>query len=425
MGVHFNLLQSKMLSLWILSILLLGGSASPLTDQALISDEALEEVVALEEVEEALEEVESRERALEQQLLATLLEEERLLDTEGAGAESGKFIGTNAEGDFTLLSVPFARGSPSVTFNDTTASTLSTVGNAALFLGGLYLLSGFPAAASALADPFGITRRLGVAAPVRAARPRAGAPAPRFQHRISPGDDAFMKKPKLEKMKSPRPALLKPKKPSKGFLPPQLKSVNRPLSAANLHDKKKKPQIAERQQRPQLPRFRIPSLPPLRMPQLPRLRRPTFRPLQFNNPFSRPSRPRPAAQQAAGSPAAGRPAPQNSGRPASPAPPQQAPVSQRTPATTSQRAPVPATPQLNIQQFAPAPQQPQFAPPQQSAPLRLPTPDLGSTDFSFSSDPFSEFQSDNFGPDEESFRDLINSQFGADLDSQRLPSSRR
>ena len=313
-------------------------------------------------------------------------------------------------GDFTLLSVPFARGSPSVTFNDTTASTLSTVGNAALFLGGLYLLSGFPAAASALADPFGISRRLGVAAPSRAARPRAGSPAPRFQHRISPGDDAFMKKPKLEKMKSPRPALLKPKKPSKGFLPPQLKSVNRALGAANLHDKKKKPQIAERQQRPQLPRFRIPSLPPLRMPQLPRLRRPTFRPLQFNNPFSRPSRPRPAAQQAgAQAPPAGRPAPQNSGRPAqpqpstqaapvfrpsSPATPQQAPVSQRTPATTSQRAPVPATPQLNTQQFAPAPQQPQFAPPQQSAPLRLPTPDLGSTDFSFSSDPFSEFQSD-------------------------------
>ena len=88
-----------MLSLWILSILLLGGSASPLTDQALISDEALEEVVALEEVDEALEEVESRERALEQQLLATLLEEERLLDTEAAGAESGKFIGTNAEGE--------------------------------------------------------------------------------------------------------------------------------------------------------------------------------------------------------------------------------------------------------------------------------------------------------------------------------------
>ena len=82
-----------MLSLWILSILLLGGSASPLTDQALISEEALEEV------EEALEEVESRERALEQQLLATLLEEERLLDTEVAGTESGKFIGTNAEGE--------------------------------------------------------------------------------------------------------------------------------------------------------------------------------------------------------------------------------------------------------------------------------------------------------------------------------------
>merc|ERR1712088_613719 len=434
MGVHFNLLQSKMLSLWILSILLLGGSASPLTDQALISDEALEEVVALEEVEEALEEVESRERALEQQLLATLLEEERLLDTEVAGTESGKFIGTNAEGDFTLLSVPFARGSPSVTFNDTTASTLSTVGNAALFLGGLYLLSGFPAAASALADPFGISRRLGVASPTRTARPRAGSPAPRFQHRISKGEEAFLKKTKLDKMKSPRPATLKqkkPSKPSKGFMLPQLKSVNRALGPAMLEKKK---QVMERQQRPQLPRFRIPSLPTLRMPQLPRLRRPTFRPIQFNNPFARPSRPRPAPQQAAASPPAARP--QNAARPqpatqAAPvfrpstaAAPQAAPVSPRAPPSTSQRAPVPATPQFNTQQAAPAPQQPQFAPPQQSAPLRLPSPDLGATDFSFSSDPFSEFQSDNFGPDEASFRELINSQFGAEFDSQRLPSRR-
>ena len=101
---------------------------------------------------------------------------------------------TPIAGDYTLLSVPWARGA-SVTFNDTTASTLSTVGNAALFLGGLYLLSGFPAAASALADPFGISRRLGVAAPTRTARPRAGAPAPRFQHRISKGEEGFMKKP--------------------------------------------------------------------------------------------------------------------------------------------------------------------------------------------------------------------------------------
>jgi len=239
-----------------------------------------------------------------------------------------------------------------------------------------------------------------------------------------------MKKPKLEKMKSPRPALVKQKKPSKptkGFMLPQLKSLNRALGPAALQEKKK-PQ--ERQQRPQLPRFRIPSLPTLRMPQLPRLRRPTFRPITFNNPFARPSRPRPAPQQAAAAPPAARPAPQNAARPApqtatqaapvfrpsSPTTPQLAPVSQRAPASTSQRAPVPATPQLNSQQFSP---------PQQSAPLRLPSPDLGATDFSFSSDPFSEFQSDNFGPDEASFRDLITSQFGADFDSQRLPSRRR
>merc|ERR1719411_2266503 len=136
-----------------------------------------------EKKEVSLEEVESRERALEEQLLDTLLEEERLLDAELlTSTDSAKFIAdsSNVEGDYTLLSVPWARGA-SVTFNDTTASTLSTVGNAALFLGGLYLLSGFPAAASALADPFGISRRLGVAAPTRTARPRAGAAAPRFQ----------------------------------------------------------------------------------------------------------------------------------------------------------------------------------------------------------------------------------------------------
>ena len=215
-----------------------------------------------------------------------------------------------------------------------------------------------------------------------------------------------MKKPKLDKMKSPRSALVKQKKPSKGFMLPQLKSVNRALGPAPLLEKKK-PQVSERQQRPQLPRFRIPSLPTLRMPQLPRLRRPTFRPITFNNPFARPSRPRPAPQQAAAAPPAARPAPQNAARPApqtatqaapvfrpsTPTTPQFAPVSQRAPASTSQRAPVPATPQFNTQQFAP-PQQPQFAPPQQSAPLRLPSPDLGGTDFSFSSDPFSEFQSD-------------------------------
>merc|ERR1719175_219356 len=84
---------------------------------------------------------------------------------------------------------------------------------------------------------------------------------------------------------------MKPSKVAKGFMQPQLKSVNnRALKPASMQEKKK-PQVSERQQRPQLPRFRIPSLPTLRMPQLPRLRRPTFRPITFNNPFARPSRP--------------------------------------------------------------------------------------------------------------------------------------
>ena len=91
---------SQMLSLWMLSVVLLGAStASPFTNQqASFTDE---DKAAFEERKEvALEEVESRERALEEELLDTLLEEERLLDTELTSSDSAKFItNSNVEGE--------------------------------------------------------------------------------------------------------------------------------------------------------------------------------------------------------------------------------------------------------------------------------------------------------------------------------------
>ena len=92
-----------MLFLWMLSIVLLGAKASPLTDKQETSPPFTEEYeAAFEEGKEAaLEEVESRERALEEELLDTLLEEERLLsDTDLTGTDTAKFItDTNVEGE--------------------------------------------------------------------------------------------------------------------------------------------------------------------------------------------------------------------------------------------------------------------------------------------------------------------------------------
>ena len=88
-----------MLSLWMLSIVLLGAKASPLTDKQQTSHSLAEEDVA--DFEEVLEEVESRERALEEELLDTLLEEERLLGkTDLTSTDSAKFItNSNVEGE--------------------------------------------------------------------------------------------------------------------------------------------------------------------------------------------------------------------------------------------------------------------------------------------------------------------------------------
>ena len=301
--------------------------------------------------------------------------------------------------------MPWARGA-TLAFNDTAASTLSTVGNAALLLGGLYLLSGFPAAA-ALADPFGFSRRLGIAP----ATGRPGPPPPVFQHRSSNGQkETFMKKSKMEKEMRRRPSKDMKKRPGKTavFNPMhQQKAVNRQLPlvhGAMEEAKKSKPQ--ERQQRPNPTpnRFRI-QLPTFRMPQLPALRGPRF-PLLPSNPFGRPAplrvaptpnRPRPSA-----SAPARRPAPQ----PATQAAPvfrPSTPAATRRPVPSrpvSQRAPVRAAP---VTQRAPAPAPARApAPPQQSQQLRTPAaaaapaanfPNSDFSPFGGGADPFGEFQS--------------------------------
>ena len=96
-----------MLSLWMLSLVLLGVTAFPLTDQTTLAlteeDEAKMVQAAFDEKKnEVLEEVESRERALEEELMDTLLEEERLLDTEllTSTGDGAKFIAdSNVEGE--------------------------------------------------------------------------------------------------------------------------------------------------------------------------------------------------------------------------------------------------------------------------------------------------------------------------------------
>ena len=89
----------QMLSLWMLSIVLLGAKASPLTEKQHTSPSLTDEDEAAFELEEVLEEVESKERALEEELLDTLLEEERLLGNTDL-TDSAKFItNSNVEGE--------------------------------------------------------------------------------------------------------------------------------------------------------------------------------------------------------------------------------------------------------------------------------------------------------------------------------------
>jgi len=342
----------------VLSILILTVSSSPL----LQSEEEYQEHVAVERQFDLLDD--------------TLLSD---TDAEYLDADvDSRLLTSGTAGDYTLVSIPWGQGT-ALSFNDTAASTLSTLGNAALLVGGLYLLSGFQG--SALADPFGISRRFG--------QPALPGPHPPRNQRIQHKTGKQVKG-KVSKRKSAEERQL--------LRPVRLPSLPtfRPVRPLN---------------------FRMPELPALRMPKLPTFRRPSFP--QLNNPFRRPAarpRPRPIQQSSrpvsAPAPAPAQTAPAPESAPSSaPLAPSFRPSVQNTPAITSSD-PAPNSQAQNIQS--------------QSAPLTLPNPGRpapSSFGSSFDDDPFSEFQSADFGSDA-SFRELISAQFGESFDLQRLPNSR-
>ena len=277
----------------------------------------------------------------------------------------------DVSGDYTLINVPWT-GATSLQFNDTAAATLSTIGNAALLVGGLYLLSGFPSAI-ARSDPFGISRRF-------------GAPAPPAKF-YKPQQPESVKRKRVNTARKPRPSVIQKRGPYTRYqapeerqLPDFTKFSNKQFKPAN-----QKP-ADERQQsllpRPQLPsirplQFRMPQLPTFRLPSLPGLRRPAPRPAARPQPSPAPAAARPASTAAPAfrpaAPAQARPAP------AAPAPARPAPVRQ------SAR---PAAPAAIIPPVQTAQLQPQTPPNPRPAAPAAPA-DFGSA---FDSDPFSEFQ---------------------------------
>merc|ERR1719443_1729443 len=281
-------------------------------------------------------------------MASTLDQEQRLLKEVTAGSsedKTGKAITYKSAGDYTLVSIPW-NGATTLNFNDTAAATLSTIGNAALLVGGLYLLSGFPSTI-ARSDPFGISRRFGKPAPEldRFGRP---APPPKF-YQPQPTE---VRKKKVAKTRKPRPQPFERRGP--GFrYQPEAEERQLPQQMSESMFMKKPQPVAEERQLPVRPfgnirplQFRMPQLPSLRLPQFPSLRRPAPRP--------RPSRPQPA-------PAPAGPAP-------TPAP--EAPVfrPQSDPAPVS--APVaPVRPQVQVPSSRPRPSRPQ---PQQHLPPPLP-----------------------------------------------------
>merc|ERR1712130_990735 len=325
-----------------------------------------------------------------------LEDEERTLG--GLALDAGvsaqqKAITYKSAGDYTLVSIPWS-GATALAFNDTTAATLSTVGNAALLLGGLYLLSGFPVAL-AKSDPLGISRRFG--------KP---APPPKFykKHQKKPE----IKKRKLSMPRQHRPVHIERRGPGERF-----HAEERQMPVAEERQLQQLPQI----QRPRLPQ--LPSLRPLqfRMPQLPKFNIPSLPGLR------RPSRPQPAGRpQAAPAPAA---RPVTVARPVTASAPvfrPQTPAATRRPVVsqTVRPASVIAPVQTSPAQSRPAQSRPVQPEPQPSRPV-APLADFGSSPFD--SDPFSEFQNSDFG-NEESFRDLIAAQFGDSFDLKRLPETK-
>merc|ERR1711892_1023724 len=306
----------KMLLPSVLSILILTVSSSPLLQS---KDEYPEHV------------------AVERQF--DLLDDTLLSDTDAEYLDAdvdSRLLTSGTAGDYTLVSIPWGQGT-ALSFNDTAASTLSTLGNAALLVGGLYLLSGFQG--SALADPFGISRRFG--------QPALPGPRPprnqRIQHKTGKQVKGKVSKRKSQKVKKPKrrpvdrrgPAMAKPTTQQSA----EERQLLRPVRPLN---------------------FRMPELPALRMPKLPTFRRPSFP--QLNNPFRRPAaRPRPRPIQQSSRPVSA-PAP----APAQTAPaPESAPSS--APLAPSLRPSVQNTPTITSSDPAPNPQaqniQSQSAPP--------------------------------------------------------------
>jgi len=308
------------------------------------------------------------------------------------GEGKGKGITWSNAGDYTLVKVPW---NPSTTlgYNETAASTIASLGNLGLLVGGLYLLSGFQGAAANLArsDPLGLQRRF-------------NRPEPPRQHWIDhkSGQEAtaWAQKKKTTLMK--KKAIKK-----------------RPFSAK--YGRTDAPDSAEERQ---LVRPRFPALPRLRMPTLRpiRIRRPSLPALPtFRNPFARPSRPAPAAPVF-------RPAP----RPTNPAPltASQVPLA---PVSNSIAPPaVPETSSFRNQESTLLPETPAtFVRPAETAnsfnrpavetqnsfnqpPAAVETQNSFNqpTAFDFQGgDPFDEFRNSDFG-DSVGFRNLLDEQFG-------------
>lgn len=312
-----------------------------------------------------------------------------------------RLLTSGTPGDYTLVSIPWGQGT-ALSFNDTAASTLSTLGNAALLVGGLYLLSGFQGAAS---DPFGISRRFG--------QPALPGPHPprhqRIQHKTGKHGKGKVSKRKSQKAKKPKRRPVERRGPA----------MAKPTTQQSAEER----QLLRPGRLPSLPtfrpvrplNFRMPQLPTLRMPSLPTFRRPSLP--QLNNPFRRPAaRPRPVQQSSrpvsspASAPSPAAPAPESAPS-NTPLAPSFRPSSQNS-AVSPPADLAPLSPVQNIQS--------------QSAPLTLPNPQPAapsSFGSSFETDPFSEFQSADFGSDA-SFRELISAQFGESFDLQRLPNSR-
>merc|ERR1719348_1225133 len=128
-------------------------------------------------------------------LASPLLPEGAEVDHHDEDVDS-RLLTSGTAGDYTLVSIPWTKNT-ALSFNDTTASTLSTLGNAALLVGGLYLLSGFQG--SALSDPFGISRRFGQ--PALPGPPPQRVQPQRIQHKAGQQAKVKVSKRKTNKQK--------------------------------------------------------------------------------------------------------------------------------------------------------------------------------------------------------------------------------